>query len=162
MKLYRVTNRKYASNFSGKGASFADGARWNHAGQPVIYFATDMATALVEAANYVPSPQLIPATYCKAIYEIDGEIPMIYLPPEDLPADWDAMPYPASTQAIGSLFLDNVSAALLMVPSVGVGVATEYNVAVANPNHPSIKSISLIDTIQPVYSHRMFKGLDSP
>ncbi len=162
MKLFRVTNERYANHFNGKGVSYDFGARWNVAGQPVIYFATDMATALVEAANYLPAPDLVPATHCKATYIVDGEVPIEYLDSNVLPDDWDAMPYPASTQLIGEQFLLKCDALFLMVPSVGVGSRDEYNVAVANPLHPLISSISLVNTIKPVYSPRMFGGLTTP
>ncbi|MFV8385238.1 RES family NAD+ phosphorylase [Vibrio parahaemolyticus] len=159
MKLYRVTNKKWADTFNGLGASYEDGARWNSAGYPVIYFALDLATAMIEAANYHPSPDLIPPSHCKAIYEVDDDILIEKLDPSLLPDDWDKMPYPKSTQVIGDAFLSSKSAAILLVPSVGVGVSSEYLIAVVNPNHPDINKIRLIDTQQPVYSKRMFAGL---
>lgn len=159
MKLYRVTNKKWAGSFNGLGASYEDGARWNSAGIPVIYFAMDMGTAMIEAANYHPAPGLIPSTHCKATYEIDDDISIEKLDPSLLPADWDKMPYPRSTQQIGDKFLTAGKTAILLVPSVGVGVSSEYLIAIANPNHPDINKFSLESTVQPVYSERMFKGI---
>ncbi len=159
MKLYRVTNKRWADVFNGLGASYEDGARWNSAGHPVIYFALDIATAMVEAANYHPSPDLIPASHCKAIYEADDDISIEKLDPSLLPSDWDLMPYPKSTQLIGDDFFMKNSAALLLVPSVGVGLSSEYLIAVANPNHPDMSKIRLVVTQQPVYHERMFSGI---
>ncbi|CAM3766033.1 RES domain protein [Vibrio aerogenes CECT 7868] len=160
MKLYRVTNKCFADVYSGRGASFDDGARWNSAGHPVIYFALDMGTALVEAANYHPTPRLVPASHCKAIYNVSPEIAIKRLDQQQLPEDWQTMPYPQSTQQIGDEFLQSQQALLLLVPSVAVGIG-ELSVAVANPLHPQISHITLEEIIQPVYSPRMFSGLRS-
>jgi RES domain-containing protein len=158
MNLYRVTNFEYAGNFNGRGASFIDGARWNSAGRPVIYFAMNMAAALVEAANYHPSPRLMPKSHCKAIYELEDTVSIDRLDWSALPADWQEMPYPVSTQLIGDAFLDSGKALLLLLPSVAVGL-NDYSIAIANPQHEDMKKIKLIDTIKPVYSGRMFSGI---
>ncbi|ORT49530.1 hypothetical protein ST37_14140 [Vibrio sp. qd031] len=158
MNLYRVTNSKFANNFSGRGASFDDGARWNSAGNPVIYYALDMGTALIEAANYHPSPRLVPRTHCKAIYTVPNSVPIHSLDTSKLPEDWQSMPYPASTQRIGDQFLLAKQALLLIVPSVAIGLS-ESSVAIVNPLHPYINKIKLVECVQPVYSERMFSGL---
>ncbi|QOL25234.1 RES family NAD+ phosphorylase [Thalassotalea sp. LPB0316] len=158
MKLYRVTNKAYADNFAGRGASFEDGARWNSPGHPVIYFGLDMATALVEAANYHPSPRLIPASHCKAIYQLPDDVEVEHLELKNLANNWQEMPYPLCTQLMGDEFLKSNRALVLFLPSVAVGIE-DYSMAVVNPLHPDITKLKLIETIQPVYSPRMFKGL---
>ena len=62
MQLYRICPQSYLQDFSGLGASYKDGARWNSAGLPVLYFALSPATVLLEMANYLPSPRLVPPT----------------------------------------------------------------------------------------------------
>ncbi|WP_170234384.1 RES family NAD+ phosphorylase [Azomonas agilis] len=153
-----MTHKNFAGVFNGRGASFEDGARWNSSGHPVIYFALDMATALVEAANYLPSPRLVPAAFCKAIYEVkDPSITILDL--KSLPEDWQSFPYPVSTQEIGDRFLDGGETLLLLVPSVALSIGGGHVIAVANPNHPEIATITLLETEQPVYAERMFKGI---
>ncbi|MEL0638749.1 RES family NAD+ phosphorylase [Marinomonas sp. TI.3.20] len=159
MQLYRVTNDRFAANFNGKGASYEDGARWNSPGHPVIYFALDMATAMLEAANYHSSPKLIPPSHCKAMYSVEEGVSIEYLPQDDLPLNWDEMPHPSSTQSIGDDFLLRQDSLFLLVPSVGVGLQDELKIAIANPLHPEIQKISFIKSIKPVYSSRMFSGL---
>lgn len=158
MNLYRVTHMNYASHFNGRGASFEDGARWNTPGHPVIYFGLDLGTALVEAANYIPSPRLVPASHCKAIYTVSDDVSIRKLDLSTLPDDWDSMPYGLSTQRMGDIFLEANDALLFLVPSVALGSA-DYAIAIANPLHPDIVKIELIQIIQPVYSERMFQGL---
>lgn len=158
MRLFRVTHQNFAAVFNGRGASFEDGARWNTSGHPVIYFALDMATALVEAANYLPSPRLVPAAFCKARYEVEHPSTQT-LDLKRLPEDWQSFPYPVSTQEIGDQFLEAGEALLLLVPSVALGVGGGHVIAVANPNHPEIHNIHLLDREQPVYAERMFQGI---
>jgi len=76
----------------------------------------------------------------------------------DLPDDWQEMPYPLSTQEVGTAFLESREALILLVPSVAIGIP-ECNVAVVNPLHPDIAKIQRQTIIRPVYSERMFKGL---
>lgn len=104
MELYRVTNKRFADNFNGRGASFKDGARWNSTGNPVIYFALDLGTAMIGAANYHASPRLVPPSYCKATYLVEEGVSTEYLSAAHLPGYWDMMPYPKSTQRIRTIF----------------------------------------------------------
>ena len=98
----------------------------------------------------------MPASHCKAIYEVDDRVPIEKLEASLLPADWDGMPYPKSTQRLGDLFLQANKALLLQVPSVGVGVKDIYSMVLFNPRHPDATKIKLIECIRPVYSPRMF------
>ena len=63
MELFRITKAKYLENYSGRGKSFLEGARWNKAGQPVLYFAQSPSVAQLEMSHYLPSPQLVPKSY---------------------------------------------------------------------------------------------------
>lgn len=63
MRLFRICPEQYLENYSGLGASYRDGARWNKAGIPVLYFALSPAVALLEMGNYLPSPRLVPKSY---------------------------------------------------------------------------------------------------
>lgn len=60
MQLFRICPEPYLENPSGPGGSHQDGARWNSPGHPVLYFALSASTALLEMANYIPSPRLVP------------------------------------------------------------------------------------------------------
>ena len=58
MQLYRICPEAFLENYSGEGASFRSGGRWNQPGQRVLYFASSAAVAMLEVANYLPSPAL--------------------------------------------------------------------------------------------------------
>lgn len=157
MRLYRITSETYLENYQGLGASYKDGARWNRAGQPVLYFALSPATALLEMTQYIPSPRLVPVSYRLGIYGIPDETPILSLPDTSLPGDWAAYPYPPSTQAIGGDWLDRVEVGLL-VPSAAVPQGLEQTLVV-NPRHPDVAMIRLIDSTADLYNKRIFTGV---
>lgn len=159
MRLYKITKAPYLTNLNGKGGSFQNGARWNQAGFPVLYFAPNVGTALLEMANYLPSPRFIPPSYHLGIYEIEDDVSTKILKVENLPADWADYPYPISTQKIGSQWLESKESLILFVPSTAVSKGLE-NIAVVNPLHPEIKQLNLISTTKDLFNSRTFKGLN--
>ncbi len=158
MEIYRITRLKYLENFSGRGGSFFHGARWNNAGLPVLYFATSSSLALLEMANYIPNPRLVPADYRLGIYHLPDSILSESLSPSELPDDWSEYPYPQSTQKIGSEWLLSQRSSILFVPSVAVPGGLE-NIAVINPQHPEIEQLKLVSTETNLYNNRMFDGI---
>jgi RES domain-containing protein len=158
MELFRITRIKYLENFTGKGGSFKNGARWNSPGLPVLYFASTPSVALLEMANYLPNPRLVPTDYGLGIYHLPDEISKQILKIEQLPTDWSQYPYPASTQNIGSEWLTNNTSLILVVPSVAVPAGME-NIIVVNPLHPEIVSLKLVSVESSLYNQRAFKGL---
>lgn len=158
MELFRITRIKYLENFTGKGGSFLNGARWNQSGIPVLYFATTPSVALLEMANYLPNPRLIPADYRLGIYHLPDSVPSQALTVKNLPQDWSRYPYPSSTQKIGSQWLNEGNSLILFVPSVAVPAGLE-NIAVINPRHPQINELRLSSVESSLYNDRAFKGL---
>lgn len=158
MKLFRITRIKYLENFTGKGSSFKNGARWNTSGIPVLYFASTPSVALLEMANYLPNPRLIPADYRLGIYHLPNTVSSQTLTVENLPQDWSRYPYPLSTQKIGSQWLNEGNSLILFVPSVAVPAGLE-NIAVINPRHTQINELKLSSVESALYNDRAFKGI---
>lgn len=157
MQLFRITRIKYLENFSGKGGSFLNGARWNRPQLPVLYFATTPSVALLEMANYLPSPRLVPADYRLGIYHLPDSVSTKTVTMKELPPDWSRYPYPSSTQQIGSSWLEAASSLVLFVPSVAVPAGLE-NIAVVNPTHPEIDRLQLSSVESNLYNDRAFRG----
>ena len=157
MQLYRISPQAYLEDFSGLGASYQDGARWNSAGLPVLYFALSPATALLEMANYIPSPRLVPPSYRLGIYELPEQVKLDLFDSEQLPDDWAQYPYPKSTQTIGDQWLRSCETLGLRVPSTAVSAGLEQIVLI-NPRHPQIKELQLMDSINELYNKRSFMG----
>jgi len=74
MKLYRICPEQYLKNYTGLGASFKNGARWNNKGIPVLYFALSPSVAMLEMANYLPSPRFVPKSYCLGEYNLPNHL----------------------------------------------------------------------------------------
>lgn len=142
----------------GRGASYQDGARWNRPGQPVIYFALSPAVAMLEMANYIPSPRLVPKNYRLGIYEVPDNISRLEIPKAKLPDDWSAFPYAITTQTIGGDWLDEGGKLMLLVPSVAVSGGLE-KIAVINPLHAECSQIKLVDSTVNIYNERTFSGV---
>ena len=71
MRIYRI---EHLENFEGHGASFRRGGRWNMAGVPVLYFAESASVAMLEMANYLPSPRMVPVAYRLGVYEVASSV----------------------------------------------------------------------------------------
>ena len=158
MQLYRIIKFKYLENFTGRGGSFLNGARWNKAGIPVLYFAATPSVALLEMANYLPNPRLVPPSLKLGIYHLPDTISHQTIEVKDLPADWSQYPYPIGTQEIGSNWLNDCKTLALFVPSAAVPAGLE-NIIVVNPRHPELTSLKLTSVESSLYNDRTFQGL---
>lgn len=161
MDLYRIVPHEYAINFSGLGASYQDGARWNEPRLPVLYFALSPSVAMLEMANYFPSPRLVPKYYVLATYVLEDNAPI--KESENLPQDWSEYPYPESTQKAGSDWLKSAESLGLLVPSCAVPAGLE-KILIINPKHPDIDKLKLLTTSPNIYNCRAFnaRSLTSP
>ena len=154
MRLYRICPENLLENYSGRGASYQDGGRWNNAGLPVLYFACSASVAMLEMANYLRSPRLIPKSYRLVIFE-SGTIGFDQWRIEDLPAGWNDYPYPAATQALGSHWLRAARSALLLVPSAAIPGGLEH-IALINPVHPAARQLKLVSVEKDIFNKRAF------
>ena len=107
-------------------------------------------------ANYLPSPRLVPPTYRLGVYEIAGSPSPERWTADDLPAGWDRFPYPPSTQQMGSDWLRQGKASLLVVPSAAVPGGLE-NIVLASPARLGPASIRLIEVHERLYNPRAFE-----
>ena len=156
MWLYRICPESLLENYSGRGASYQDGGRWNRAGLPVLYFACSASVAMLEMANYLRSPGLVPKSYRLGIFET-GAIGYEQWGIEDLPARWNDYPYPAATQALGSRWLQATTSALLLVPSAAIPAGLE-NIALVNPVHPGARQLKLVSVENGIFNKRAFSS----
>ena len=154
MRLYRICPENLLENYSGRGASYQDGGRWNRAGLPVLYFACSASVAMLEMANYLRSPGLVPKSYRLGIFET-GDTGYEQWGIEDLPAGWNDYPYPAATQALGSRWLQATTSALLLVPSAAIPAGLE-NIALVNPAHPDARQLKLVSVEKDIFNKRAF------
>lgn len=145
-------------DYTGLGASYLDGARWNLPGTPVIYFASTASLAMLEMAQYLPSPRMLPKNYRLGIYSLPNVLKVDTWDVETLPADWNRFPYPRSTQQQGDDWLKSKSSVALSVPSAAVPGGLEHCMVV-NPRHKSIGKLVLEDSLTEIYSDRLFADI---
>lgn len=144
LTLYRIVHRRYRDNpFSGKGG-LHNKSRWASKGQRVSYAADHLATATLETLAGVQRADLMTEmVYAKAQIDASHEAA---LPDDRLPDNWDALPSPEATRAVGDAWLASTEAVLLRVPSVVLPESTNY---VINPAHPDASALQ-IQTVAPL------------
>lgn len=134
---WRLTKAKYAETaLSGIGSALRAG-RWHTRGRAVVYAASSASLALLETLVNVDRTELLRAEYVALPLDIPERV-VERAALDDLPADWQAWPHPASTRALGTTWYDRRRSAALMVPSVVV--PREWNVLL-NPTHPDFRHI---------------------
>lgn len=139
MKLFRLTQKKFADTpFSPVGAKLF-GGRWNSKGTEALYFAESESLCCLEVFVHVNNDPGIIKQY--DLYVIDmPEAFIVKLEPEDLPSTWRSIPASEATQNIGDEFLndDDPPFIALQVPST---ISPRDKNYVINPNHPAMKGI---------------------
>lgn len=139
----RLTQRRYREQaYSGRG-SLKHNGRWHRAGLPVVYAAESPAVALLEVMVHVERPRLLAMELVVVPCHFDEELVRT---PDELPDDWRAFPWPASTQQIGRAWFEEQKSAVFAVPSAVLPSARNY---LLNPEHPQFGEI-VIDAPEPL------------
>jgi len=149
--VWRLSKRKYAASaFSGEGGLYVAG-RWTPKGHRAVYTSESLALASLEVFVHAETNNI-------PLVAIRAQIPdplIAEIPAEQLPQNWqDTEAYP-QLQAIGDLWLQELAAPILKVPSAIVPV--EYNY-ILNPTHPGLHIL----TEPPVtfqFDRRMWKSI---
>ncbi|MCY4477786.1 MAG: RES family NAD+ phosphorylase [Gammaproteobacteria bacterium] len=155
IRIYRICRVEHLENFEGHGASFRHGGRWNNAGVPVLYFAESAGVAMLEMANYLPSPRLVPATYRLGVYEVASSASIARWQVENLPEEWDEFPHSPWTQKEGTEWLLHGEESLLFVPSAAVPGGLE-NIVLASPQRLAPAGIRLVEALEVICDSRAF------
>lgn len=155
MRIYRIAHREHLQDLRGLGASYESGGRWNEPGVPALYFAESAAVAMLEMANYLPSPRLVPASYRMGIFELSPNVPIERWSADELPEDWRNFPYPVSTQRRGTDWLLRGEAPCLAIPSSAVPGGLE-SIVLASPSRLDRTSIHLLQALTELYNPRAF------
>jgi len=155
MRIYRTCRIGHLENFEGQGASFRHGRRWNKAGVPVLYFAESASVAMLEMANYLPSPRLVPTAYRLGVYEVASSAAIKRWHVSDLPKERDVFPRSQWTRQAGTEWLLHGKESLLSVPSAAVPGGLE-NIVLASPHRLAPARIRLIEALEDLYDSRAF------
>ena len=113
---------------------------------------------MLEMANYIPSPSLLPDDYRLGTYQLPPDVPTETWRVTELPDNWDAYPHRWETRQMGTRWLAEANGTLLFVPSAAVPGGLETSV-VYNPRHPDAHRIEFVASVSRIFSDRMFAGL---
>ena len=139
MTVYRLTKSVYADTaFRGSRGR----GRWHEQGIPMVYAADQPATALLETLVHTGRADLITADYVLFRIELDEDAHVLTVPDESLLDDWQAWPWPRSTQQIGTFWHQQQRSIALQVPSA---VAPIQHNMLLNIQHPDFATLSISD-----------------
>ena len=104
-----------------------------------MYAAENPALALLETLVHVETPDLLAFAYIVVPIRLADEH-LATLAEQDLPAGWDAWPYPAATQSLGTEWFTHQTSVVLEVPSAVVPRQRNYLI---NPQHPRFPELEI-------------------
>lgn len=142
MNLYRIVPKLHARDLSGTGAQ-RFGGRWNPKGLAAVYTAETAPQALLEYLPHFPGTCVPPDLMLVSINAPDT-LSIEEITKKDLPADWNAFPWPASTVEVGRKWISKLDSAALRVPSVMFPYGVAWNL-VLNPAHDDYATIKIIE-----------------
>jgi RES domain-containing protein len=152
MEVFRLQNKKFPIELSGKGASIT-GARWNSKGTEVIYTAQNRALAMAEVAVHLTLATL-PKGFCMITIHVPDEVEVFTFDTTKLPNDWNFFPENTTTQKIGDSLLKQNEFAVIKVPSAVV--KGEFNYMI-NPHHKDFSKITIKAQEDFPFDKRIFK-----
>ena len=152
MKVFRLSQKRYAYELSGKGAAIK-GGRWNSSGVEMIYTAANRSLAMAEVAVHF-SLATMPEDYMMITIEIPIDISILKLKTEDLPNNWNVFPHPNSTQKWGDKFVSNGKCLLMEVPSVVTKGDFNYLI---NVHQQDFEKVKIVEVEPFPFDRRIFK-----
>lgn len=152
MKLFRLSKKKYAKAFNGKGAAKSNN-RWNSKGTEIIYTAESRALAMAEVAVHITIATL-PKDFVMLTINVPKEVSIKKIDVKKLDKNWNSNPSNSKTKKIGDSFIDDLDFCVLKVPSAVVKGDFNYLI---NPYHKDFKKIEIIEITDFPFDKRMFE-----
>jgi RES domain-containing protein len=153
MRLWRLSSARRARDFDG-GYGLSNNGRWNSKSRPLTYCSTVPSLAVLEKRVHVTDPGLLPPQ-ALVEYEVPDDIPTRTISISGLPNHWTMRETHA--QRVGDQWLDQVTEALFIVPSVIMPVANaiDRNVLI-NHRHADVARIALAAVTSFTLDPRLF------
>ena len=137
MVIWRFCQQRYADHpLDGEGARLY-GGRWNSPGTPVVYTASSLALAALEALVHVDH-DLAPTDLVAIAIEVPRGIRIEIIASAELPPHWRSTPASDHLQRLGTAWLQRGTSTLLKVPSAVI--PEEYNYLI-NPTHRACRRL---------------------
>lgn len=149
MILWRISNCADLLSTGGMSAS----ARWHTAGQPIVDFAENPSSALLEVVVHLETDEdHRPGTYQLLKIETDDGLDFQLVELSSLSPAWKGDEL--ETQAIGDAWLSRRRTALLRVPAA---ITPETWNWVLNPRHADAARLRIIHAEKHLYDVKLFK-----
>lgn len=153
LTVWRIVAGRYRDRpYDGEGARL-HGGRWNHPGVPAVYASTHLSLAALELFVHL-DPDLLPDDLVAVPARVPEDLRVDRLSEAALPTEWRAYPAPEAVQELGTTWLRNTSAALLLAPSAVLPRETN---AILNPAHPELGRIEVGEPEGFAFDPRMWK-----
>jgi RES domain-containing protein len=151
--VYRLLRRPFAETpFDGEG-SYHYGGRWSRPGTRLVYTAEHLSLAMIEYLVQI-DPDRPPRDLMLAQAEIPDEVSRTQYSVEDLPQGWRTYRAPAFLANLGTNFVMEAQAAVLIVPSA---LAITENNCLLNPAHPDFRLIKILEAEPFQYDPRLLR-----
>jgi RES domain-containing protein len=137
--IYRLTKARYADDaFSGDGAMRFDG-RWHRRGVRIAYASDAPASALLDVITHTEASSRLRHDYVLFEVRLDPDEHLLTVGPDLLPDDWRAVPWPTSTQEIGTFWYEEQASVVLDVPSAVVPHQRNFLINVSHPRFEELE-----------------------
>jgi RES domain-containing protein len=149
MRLWRLAKAIYPQ-LDGEGARLF-GGRWNSPGSAMVYTASSLALAVVEALVHL-NPDQIPVDLMAFEIDIPDDITTEILHP--LPKNWRKTPAPTVCQLAGNAWIRSGRTAVLIVPSAVIPNEKNY---LLNPKHEDMGRVKVVGSERFTFDARLLK-----
>jgi RES domain-containing protein len=137
--IYRLTKARYADTaFSGEGSMRYDGC-WHRRGIRIAYASDAPPSALLEVIAHTEAPSRLQHEYVLFEIQLYPDEHLLTVDSDMLPDDWRTVPWPASTQEIGTFWYEEQSSVVLSVPSAVVPRQRNFLVNVTHPRFDELQ-----------------------
>lgn len=139
MRLYRITNTKFASDLQGTGGLYGPG-RWHREGTRLLYLAEHVSLAKLEVLANSRKP---PKNQSLVTVDIPDDASIVDIKGEDLPVGWEKIPYLEELADIVERCIAEQKFWIMCVPSAQSPSEKNYLLNPLHPEHATLKLISV-------------------
>ena len=153
IRAWRLSPAAYVDRIVAGGGAYRQGGRWNSPGRAVVYMSECLSLSVLESLVHMVKMNMMRGFKC-----VWADIPndlITTVEEKDLPADWKAVPAPASTKAIGDRWFDARISPVLEVPSTIISIEQNF---VLNPLHPDFHRLQIGDILDFEFDTRLLVG----
>lgn len=139
MLLYRLGKQPYLADTSGKGGLYYSG-RWHEKGTLLLYTSEHLSLAKLEVLANSAS---LPRNYFALTLKIPADAPVKQITPDQLPANWQQLPYPLELALLTRAWIEEGRYWLMRVPSAHAPHEWNYLLNPLHPDHAQLRVVSI-------------------